>query len=116
ATVFARAGTLRADATDEDLLPWRRALYRALLFRDIDEIATAPGERRVERPEVDVALEGRSGVAWRRDPGGARLLLAAAVPLRAGDGAIRGALLLERTNSEVLLLTDRAFSRLLAVT
>ncbi|KFN51372.1 ATP-binding protein [Arenimonas composti] len=116
ATVFARAGTLRADATDEDLLPWRRALYRALLFRDVDEIATAPGERRVERPEVDVALEGRSGVAWRRDPGGARLLLAAAVPLRAGDGAIRGALLLERTNSEVLLLTDRAFSRLLAVT
>ena len=115
AWVLARAGALRADDTDEDLLPWRRGLYRALLFRDITELAPADTtERRVQRPEVARALAGDAGVAWRRDPAGARLLLSAAVPLRV-DGEVRAAVLLERSNSEVLLLTDRAFSGLLGI-
>lgn len=113
--VVARAGTLRADPIGEDLLPWRRAVYRAVLFRDIPETATLEAEtRRIQRPEVDVALAGGHAVVWRRDPAGARLLLAAAVPVRV-DGRVRAAVLLERTNSEVLLLTDRAFSRLLGI-
>jgi signal transduction histidine kinase len=111
--VLARAGAVRADASDEDLLPWRRALYRAVLFRDIEDTAVAdPDLRRIDRPELEAAREGRPGVVWRRDPAGARLLLSAAVPVRV-DGQVRAMLLLERSNSEVLLLTDRAFSRLL---
>jgi two-component system sensor histidine kinase ChvG len=112
--VFARVGNVRADATDGDLLPWRRALYRAVLFRDIGEVAGSSEGRALQRPELASALAGKPAVVWRRDPSGARLLLAAAVPLRS-DGGVRGALLLERSNSEVLLLTDRAFSRLLGI-
>jgi len=115
AWVLARAGSLRADATEDDLLPWRRGLYRTLLFRDTLPTASEPADaRRVLRPEVADAIAGQPGTAWRRDPSGARLLLSAAVPVRV-DGQVRAALLLERSNSEVLLLTDRAFSGLLGV-
>ena len=113
--VLARAGTLRADPSGEDLLPWRRALYRAVLFRDIDELAVDDaGRRGIQRPETQAALEGRAGVVWRRDPAGARLLLSAAVPVRV-EGRVRAVVLLERSNSEVLLLTDRAFTRLVGI-
>ncbi|KFL36946.1 ATP-binding protein [Arenimonas donghaensis] len=113
--VLARAGELRADASEEDILPWRRSLYRALLFRDvtatIDESALA---RRLVRAEVAAAVAGTPAVTWRRDPAGARLLLSAAVPLEVA-GQVRGTVLIERSNSEVLLLTDQAFSGLLGV-
>lgn len=115
AWVIARAGSLRADATGQDLLPWRRGLYRTLLFRDTLPLADAPPDaRRILRNEVAGAIAGQPGTAWRRDPSGARLLLSAAVPVTV-DGQVRAALLLERSNSEVLLLTDRAFSGLLGV-
>jgi len=115
AWVLARAGSLRADATEDDLLPWRRGLYRTLLFRDTLPTANEPADaRRVVRAEVADAIAGQPGTAWRRDPSGSRLLLSAAVPVRV-DGQVRAALLLERSNSEVLLLTDRAFSGLLWV-
>ena len=91
------------------------ALYRALLFRDTLPTASEPADaRRVLRAEVADAIAGQPGTAWRRDPSGARLLLSAAVPVRV-DGQVRAALLIERSNSEVLLLTDRAFSGLLGV-
>ncbi len=113
AWVIARGGALRADPTEEDILPWRRGLYRALLFRDVDAVADAPADaRRAVGGEVAAAIAGAPAVAWRRDPSGARLLLSAAVPLRV-DGQVRAVVLLERSNSEVLLLTDRAFSGLL---
>ncbi|MDY0022061.1 ATP-binding protein [Arenimonas caeni] len=113
--VVARAGALRADPTDEDILPWRRALYRTLLFRDIGAASTeAPEARRLVRAELAQAIAGEPAVAWRRDPGGARLLLSAAVPLEV-EGQVRGAVLLERSNSEVLVLTDQALSGLLGV-
>ncbi|KFN51781.1 hypothetical protein N790_14090, partial [Arenimonas malthae CC-JY-1] len=70
--------------------------------------------RRLVRAELASAIAGQPAVAWRRDPTGARLLLSAAVPLVV-DGEVRAAVLLERSNSEVLLLTDRAFSGLLGV-
>jgi two-component system sensor histidine kinase ChvG len=115
AWVISRAGRLQADDTEEDLLPWRRGLYRGLLFRDVRAVADdATDARRLMRTELAAAIAGEPGVAWRRDPYGTRLLLSAAVPLRV-DGQVRAALLLERTNSEVLLLTDRAFSGLLGV-
>ena len=115
AWVIARAGRLQADATEDDLLPWRRGLYRALLFRDVPAgPSEAPGARRVMRSELAAAIAGEPGVAWRRDPYGTRLLLSAAAPLRV-DGQVRAALLLERSNDEVLLLTDRAFSGLIGV-
>lgn len=115
AWVIARAGRLQADDTEEDLLPWRRGLYRSLLFRDVRAVDDdAPDARRLMRTELAAAIAGEPGVAWRRDRYGSHLLLSAAVPLRV-DGQVRAALLLERTNSEVLLLTDRAFSGLLGV-
>lgn len=115
AWVVARAGRIRADDTYEDLLPWRRGLYRALLFRDtLPPAGDVADARRLLRPEVEGAIAGRAGTAWRRDPSGARLLLSAAVPVRV-DGQVRAALMLERSNSEVLLLTDRAFSGLIGV-
>ena len=113
--VLARAGELRADESEEDILPWRRGLYRALLFRDVTATADeAPLARRLVRAEVARAVAGTPAVAWRRDPAGARLLLSAAVPLEVA-GQVRGAVLIERSNSEVLLLTDQAFSGLLGV-
>ena len=113
--IVARAGALRADPTDEDILPWRRGLYRTLLFRDIGAAsAEAPDARRLVRAELARAVAGEPAVAWRRDPAGARLLLSAAVPLVV-DGQVRGAVLLERSNSEVLVLTDQALSGLLGV-
>lgn len=113
--VLARGGEVRADQSEEDILPWRRGLYRALLFRDVTAVADEPPlARRLVRAEVARAIAGSPGVAWRRDPAGARLLLSAAVPLEVG-GQVRGAVLIERSNSEVLLLTDQAFSRLLGV-
>lgn len=115
AWVLARAGAIAADPSEEDLLPWRRGLYRALLFRDVDEVADDRGDARgIGREEVRQAIDGTPAVAWRRDPYGARLLLSAAVPVRV-DGQVRAVLLLERSNSEVLLLTDQAFSGLLGV-
>ena len=113
--VLARAGELRADESEEDILPWRRGLYRALLFRDVTATADEPPmARRLVRAEVARAVAGTPAVAWRRDPAGARLLLSAVVPLEVA-GQTRGALLIERSNSEVLLLTDQAFSGLLGV-
>ncbi len=115
AWVLARAGRIAADPSEQDLLPWRRGLYRALLFGDtLPAVDEAPDAVRVVRSEVTSAIAGRSGTAWRRDPYGARLLLSAAVPVRV-DGEVRAALLIERSNSEVLLLTDRAFSGLMWV-
>ncbi|WP_374604085.1 ATP-binding protein [Arenimonas sp.] len=113
--VLARAGEVRADPSEEDILPWRRGLYRALLFRDVTAVADEPAQaRRLVRAEVARAVAGSPAVAWRRDPAGARLLLSASVPLEVA-GQVRGAVLVERSNSEVLLLTDQAFSRLLGV-
>lgn len=113
--VLARAGELGADDIEEDILPWRRAVYRTLLFRDVRATDDSPpGARRLVRSEVASAATGTPAVAWRRDPSGSRLLLSAAVPLRA-DGGVRGVLLLERPNSEVLRLTDQALSGLLGI-
>lgn len=113
--VLARAGELRADESEEDILPWRRSLYRALLFRDVTATTDeAPLARRLVRAEVAAAVAGTPAVTWRRDPAGARLLLSAAVPLEVA-GQVRGTVLIERSNSEVLLLTDQAFSGLLGV-
>lgn len=113
--VVARAGALRADPTEEDILPWRRGIYRTLLFRDVGAASAEPPDaRRLVRAELAQAVAGEPAVAWRRDPGGARLLLSAAVPLVV-DGQVRGAVLLERSNSEVLVLTDQALSGLLGV-
>jgi len=113
--VLARAGELRADESEEDILPWRRSLYRALLFRDVTATTNeAPLARRLVRAEVAAAVAGTPAVTWRRDPAGARLLLSAAVPLEVA-GQVRGTVLIERSNSEVLLLTDQAFSGLLGV-
>jgi dedicated sortase system histidine kinase len=115
AWVLARAGAIRADDSEADLLPWRRGVYRALLFRDTPQAAPEdPAARRLVRAEVASAIAGTPGTGWRRDPSGARLLLAAAVPVVV-DGSPRAVLLIERSNSEVLLLTDRAFSGLLGV-
>lgn len=113
--VVARAGELGADDTEDDILPWRRAVYRALLFRDVRATDDSPPDaRRLVRAEVASAAGGTPAVAWRRDPSGSRLLLSAAVPLRV-DGELRGVVLLERPNSEVLRLTDQALSGLLGI-
>lgn len=115
AWVLARAGAIRADESEGDVLPWRRGIYRALLFRDTPPVLPEePAARRLLRAEVAQAIGGVASATWRRDPAGARLLLSAAAPVTV-DGNLRAVLLLERSNSEVLLLTDRAFSGLLGV-
>lgn len=113
--ITARAGRVHADTIADDLLPWRRWLYRSLLFREPLPVADEPDNpRRLMRPELATALTGAAATAWRRDPDGSRLLLSAAVPVRV-DGQVRAAVHLQRSNSEVLRLTDRAFSGLLWV-
>lgn len=115
AFVLARAGQVAADRSQEDLMPWRRWLYRSLLFREPLPTADRRDDaRRLAQAEVATAIAGQPAAVWRRDPDGSRLLLSAAVPVRV-EGRTRAAVLLEHSNSALLLLTDRAFSGLLGI-
>ncbi len=113
---LAADGTLRADAAGDDVLSWRRLLYRAMLdAAKLDPPDAAASPRRDDRPERLAAAEGRVDSRWRRDPQGTRLILSSAVPVRV-DGEVRAVLRLERSNAEALLLADRAAAHLLGLT
>lgn len=114
---LASGGRLRADATAEAVVSWRRWLYRAML--DAAKLETAAPDAtptaRDDRPERRAATQGRVESRWRRDPEGTRLILGTAVPVRV-DGEVRAVLRLERSNAEALLLADRAVAHLLGLT
>lgn len=111
--VLARAGDL-APASPAATVPWWRHLLHRLLSR---EAAPAPPEAaralRLHSEEVWQALSDKPASAWRGLDQG-RLLLSTAVPVRV-HGQARGALLLERPSSAVLL-TDQALSGLMLAT
>jgi signal transduction histidine kinase len=77
---------------------------------DADLAAEQPEAVRSEAPELWQALSGVPATAWRRDDANARVVLAAAVPVRSGN-AVRGAVLLE--SAEQTLLQERATSRVI---
>ncbi|MFC4726726.1 ATP-binding protein [Coralloluteibacterium thermophilus] len=110
--VLAAAGDLAGPAS-EAVPPWRRWIHGWLRLDAAEaEPADPEGAVRTRAPEVWQALDGRPGVAWRREPYGARVRLSAAVPVALADG-LRGAVVLEREDAEGLLLTDRALTGLL---
>jgi dedicated sortase system histidine kinase len=113
---LASAGALRADAAGDDVLSWRRLLYRAMLdAEELEAIDADASPLRDDRPERLAASQGSAESAWRRDPQGTRLILSSAVPVRV-DGEIRAVLRLDRSNAEALLLADRAAAHLLGLT
>lgn len=113
---LASEGSLRRDATRDDVVSWRRWLYRALLnAADIAPMLEPSNPLRDDSPERVSASAGQGGAEWRRDPQGTQLVLTTAVPIRAA-GKVRAVLLLERSNAEALLLADRAVVHLLGLT
>ncbi|GAB3730869.1 hypothetical protein GCM10028794_06630 [Silanimonas algicola] len=113
---LAADGALRADAAGDDMLSWRRLLYRAMLdAAELDAFAIGTSPLRDDRPERLAAAQGRAESRWRRDPQGTRLILSSAVPVRV-DGEVRAVLRLDRSNAEALLLADRAAAHLFGLT
>ena len=113
---LAADGALRADAAGDDVLSWRRLLYRAMLdAAELEAFAAEASPLRDDRPERLAAVQGRVESRWRRDPQGTRLILSSAVPVRV-DGEVRAVLRLDRSNAEALLLADRAAAHLLGLT
>ena len=113
---LARDGALRADAAADDVLSWRRVLYRWMLdAAAIEAVALDATAPRDDRPERLAAAKGEVESRWRRDAQGTRLILSSAVPVRI-DGEVRAVLRLERSNAEALLLADRAAAHLLGLT
>lgn len=114
--VLAEDGALRADATADEVLSWRRQLYRWMLdAADLDPALADASALRDDRPERLAAKDGRIESRWRRDPEGTRLILSSAVPVRVA-GEVRAVLRLDRSNAEALLLADRAAVHLLGLT
>ncbi|MBS7457862.1 ATP-binding protein [Coralloluteibacterium stylophorae] len=111
--VLARAG--RLDATRREQVPaWRRALYEVLGIAGAGSEALpaeAADRARTDGAEVARALAGEAAVGWRQAPYGGGMLLSAAVPVTV-DSVLRAAVVLEREDAEVLLLTDRALTGL----
>lgn len=113
---MAADGALGADAAGDDVLSWRRLLYRAMLdAAELEAFAAEASPLRDDRPERLAAVQGRVESRWRRDPQGTRLILSSAVPVRV-DGEVRAVLRLDRSNAEALLLADRAAAHLLGLT
>ena len=113
---IAGEGSLRRDATRDEVVSWRRWLYRALLnAADIGPVLEPSNSLRDDSPERIAASAGQGGAEWRRDPEGTQLILTTAVPISL-DGKVRAVLLLERSNAEALLLADRAVVHLLGLT
>ncbi|WP_397607855.1 ATP-binding protein [Silanimonas sp.] len=113
---LAADGALRADAAGDDVLSWRRLLYRAMLdAAELEAFAAEASPLRDDRAERLAAAQGRVESRWRRDPQGTRLILSSAVPVRV-DGEVRAVLRLDRSNAEALLLADRAAAHLFGLT
>ena len=108
--VVAETGTLEGAAT---AMGSRRRWLESLVYRHL----IAPGLTRAEdfstalprlaSPEIWQALSGVASTAWHPSASETQVVLAAAVPLKAG-GEVRGALLLEQTSDALPLLTNRA--------
>jgi len=125
--VIAQAGTLRAPPAqiDPDQSPFLRFwevaadnLVRPILrlamsepnedFQDIE-----PGTYRLEGPEIDEALAGQTGTRRRFTPDSRAVVLSAAQPVWLEDKVV-GAVLIEETTNDVLVLRNRAFEKLFA--
>ena len=114
--VLARSGQLQADQTRDDLTPWRRWLYRAVLIdKQMPRLEDDAGARRATLPGVDAAFGGEAQAIWSQDTSGQRLLMTAIAPVRVG-AEVRAVVVAQRSNASALLLTDQAISQLLGLT
>ncbi len=119
--VIARAGNLVRDAGGQTRpIPgaWIiEMLYRAMMS-DGDELAELDTDTRarVDRSEVDSALEGRQSGAWYgvEEQRGAAVA-SVAIPLTVANEVV-GALVAEQSSGRILSLTNAAVVRLLVVT
>lgn len=108
--VVAETGTLAGTTGGQAS---RRRWLESLVYRHL----IAPGLTRAEdfsttlprlaAPEIWQALSGVAATAWHPSASETQVVLAAAVPLKAG-GEVRGALLLEQSSDALPLLTNRA--------
>lgn len=92
---------------------WVHALYRLVLQQPAeefqDELSTAS---RLEGPAVIAALNGADATRWRTTPDGRASILTAATPVRVDD-AVAGAVVVEETSNDILLLQNRALESLI---
>ncbi len=117
--IIGRGGQLRSDITEHELTPSRRWLFRSLLLGDADSTDTVNEVLNAQRLAVaipDLITKDQPLVRWQQDPNVARLLLTVAVPIGPGGSSRSPILLVQRANSDALLLTDRALAHLLGVT
>jgi dedicated sortase system histidine kinase len=95
---------------------WALGLYRGLL----ESGSNAPPVRtlqpgRLSGKQVDAALQGKRGAAWFRLRDERRTVLSVATPIETPTGRL-GVLVLEQAGDRLLLLRDRALTRLLNLT
>jgi two-component system, OmpR family, sensor histidine kinase ChvG len=108
--VMAEAGTLSGTGVAPTS---RRRWLESLIYRHLIAPGLTPAESfstampRLAAPEIWQALSGVAATAWHPSASEEQVVLAAAVPMKAG-GEVRGALLLEQTSDALPLLTNRA--------
>ncbi len=100
---------------------WLQAIYRRLLESGREALPVRPAPPgRIGGAHADAALAGRTGSTWFRLPDERRSVLAVAVPLAGATGASpaqpTSVLVLEQTGERLLVLRDRALTRLLNLT
>jgi dedicated sortase system histidine kinase len=113
--VLADSGdVILADARETTWL--QRLLYRVVAGSRtewVDEWSENPF--RIDDPAVQQALSGEEAVSWYQDVDTAAVRNVVAVPLRL-EGKIMGAMVVQSASEGLLLVTNRALSRLLLTT
>lgn len=94
---------------------WVHALYRLVLRQPADEFQDDLSTvSRLEGPAVTAALNGMDATRWRTTPDGRASILTAATPVRVGD-AVAGAVVVEETSNDILLLQNQALETLITL-
>ena len=111
------AGSGRAASPAQAQTTWMQRLLYRLVAGSRTVIAAETGEAvaRLGDPTIAQALAGTEAAGWSQDPDTAVVSNTVAAPVRL-EGRIPGAIVLQSTSDGLLLVTNRAFGRLLLTT
>jgi len=110
--VLARGGTLERDVPPPAINP----LYALILRPPGGELAVDPPiVSRLEGPEIEAALAGRSGTRWRATADADLWLVSGAHPVWVGDHVL-GAVVVEETSLAIQTVTRQALATLFNTT
>lgn len=89
------------------------AFYRMILKQPATQFQDSlSAASRLNGPEIEAALHGRAATQWRQTPDRRVTILAAAHPVWSGNQVL-GAVVVERTSNDILLLQNRAMEHLI---